>query len=160
MKQINITKKIKKETFMLKKIVKIKRSVMLFVLCILTLDVILSIIVFNYRSLNELYVVSLSTHELIKRIILIINILKIWFEIYVRKESLSKEWNDILILFINSMVSNCQIISVVIIGDIIIDILLFLVHQLQKNLLVKKILFFCFINISFILLILSTFSTT
>ena len=160
MKQINITKKIKKETFMLKKIVKIKRSVMLFVLCILTLDVILSIIVFNYRSLNELYVVSLSTHELIKRIILIINILKIWFEIYVRKESLSKEWNDILILFINSMVSNCQIISVVIIGDIIIDILLFLVHQLQKNLLVKRILFFCFINISFILLILSTFSTT
>ena len=160
MKQINITKKIKKETFMLKKIVKIKRSVMLFVLCILTLDVILSIIVFNYRSLNELYVVSLSTHELIKRIILIINILKIWFEIYVRKESLSKEWNDILILFINSMVSNCQIISLVIIGDIIIDILLFLVHQLQKNLLVKKILFFCFINISFILLILSTFSTT
>lgn len=145
---------------MLKKIVKIKRSVMLFVLCILTLDVILSIIVFNYRSLNELYVVSLSTHELIKRIILIINILKIWFEIYVRKESLSKEWNDILILFINSMVSNCQIISLVIIGDIIIDILLFLVHQLQKNLLVKKILFFCFINISFILLILSTFSTT
>ena len=138
---------------MLKKIVKIKRSVMLFVLCILTLDVILSIIVFNYRSLNELYVVSLSTHELIKRIILIINILKIWFEIYVRKESLSKEWNDILILFINSMVSNCQIISLVIIGDIIIDILLFLVHQLQKNLLVKKILFFCFINISFILLI-------
>lgn len=133
---------------------------MLFVLCILTLDVILSIIVFNYRSLNELYVVSLSTHELIKRIILIINILKIWFEIYVRKESLSKEWNDILILFINSMVSNCQIISLVIIGDIIIDILLFLVHQLQKNLLVKKILFFCFINISFILLILSTFSTT
>lgn len=160
MKQINITKKIKKETFMLKKIVKIKRSVMLFVLCILTLDVILSIIVFNYRSLNELCVVSLSTHELIKRIILIINILKIWFEIYVRKESLSKEWNDILILFINSMVSNCQIISLVIIGDIIIDILLFLVHQLQKNLLVKKILFFCFINISFILLILSTFSTT
>ena len=144
---------------MLKKIVKIKRSVMLFVLCILTLDVILSIIVFNYRSLNELYVVSLSTHELIKRIILIINILKIWFEIYVRKESLSKEWNDILILFINSMVSNCQIISLVIIGDIIIDILLFLVHQLQKNLLVKKILFFCFINISFILVILSTFST-
>lgn len=145
---------------MLKKIVKIKRSVMLFVLCILTLDVILSIIVFNYRSLNELYVVSLSTHELIKRIILIINILKIWFAIYMRKASLSKEWNDILILFINSMVSNCQIISLVIIGDIIIDILLFLVHQLQKNLLVKKILFFCFINISFILLILSTFSTT
>ena len=145
---------------MLKKIVKIKRSVMLFVLCILTLDVILSIIVFNYCSLNELYIVSPSTHELIKHIILIINILKIWFGIYVRKESLSKGWNDILILFINSTVGNCQIISLVIIGDIIIDILLFLVYQLQKNLLVKRILFFCFINISFILLILSTFSTT